>query len=534
MPSSPRGAKARCHPRICAAKLKARWPYFLWFALMLGVVVVVLQFVGEVIEREKGLVAAEDRAAARDLAQSWMAQAQQALVARHEATMVVAATLTSYGLPSLVEWESLMQQLHKRQCTTWQGVDSVWLAVNVASASLEAWEDAAAREYDIPVEEARIRNADGRPRDADLRPIYTPIQFTWPEDREGVLFTDLRSHAAYNHNIDLAAISEDGSSTVGLQHEAEFTYADISAIYDETGQPIAYAMSHAGFGDGFSGLRLRSVQQISPTQRSVFLQVTVQDNCTVLSSFSGEPCSTRTVFASPKLDEVVDEPLLGVELPQDAQQLEGDYTLQFGSREFIVHFEFAGEESVSLQASIARTWLAGYVLCGAVVLVMTGAAVAFLWHSAKVVRTAVASAKLSHKQTIAYLSHELRNPVHAASACLDAVTTDYVTELSPALQEDVDAARSAMSQIASVLDDILDLRIIQDGSIEVRPRIAADLGSVWRDLAQQYRSLLAKKVKLVTNSPVVTPIALVDTTRLRQLVGNGECSCRRIASRWVY
>jgi PAS domain S-box-containing protein len=116
------------------------------------------------------------------------------------------------------------------------------------------------------------------------------------------------------------------------------------------------------------------------------------------------------------------------------------------------------------------------------------------------------------------LSHELRNPLAPLR------NAAYILEHAPAGGEQARVAVGVIdrqvSQLARLVDDLLDVTRIARGKVQLRRR-RVDLSELVRRTAEDHRSLFAGRgVALSVEAPPAPLWVSADATRLRQVVGN--------------
>ena len=154
-----------------------------------------------------------------------------------------------------------------------------------------------------------------------------------------------------------------------------------------------------------------------------------------------------------------------------------------------------------------------------------------------------------------YLCHELRNPLLGVRGSLELLLLDHSESLPADAMQDVRAASRNAEVMHRVLDDVLDQRRIIAGTVDVRPR-KSDVRVLLRDIGNQMRAYVGGRAIrrwpcavgcmprtspwLVTTrylaprsrielrvDPVVPPAAMVDVTRVRQILANAvHNACR--------
>lgn len=148
-------------------------------------------------------------------------------------------------------------------------------------------------------------------------------------------------------------------------------------------------------------------------------------------------------------------------------------------------------------------------------------------HDEKTRRREAEAAHRAQESVMSFACHELRNPLHAISACCEALK-----ETIPGNTEeraDVEAIALAAASCRTVVDDILDLTALRGGRLRVTPG-PVDVRGLLRQLALQHRSFAAVPIR-VEVSASLPAIVEADELRLRQLLTNGITnSCKHTTS----
>ncbi|MCA9580066.1 MAG: hypothetical protein KC668_31775, partial [Myxococcales bacterium] len=128
----------------------------------------------------------------------------------------------------------------------------------------------------------------------------------------------------------------------------------------------------------------------------------------------------------------------------------------------------------------------------------------------------------SQTRLLATVSHELRNPLHAAHGLADLLATD---DLPPHAAELVKTLRRQLKSLTQVTDDLLDAARLEAGKLTMHP-VATSLVEVVGDVVQLARASVINAGKadgLDVSSRFVQGApdwVLADTDRLRQVVSN--------------
>lgn len=131
---------------------------------------------------------------------------------------------------------------------------------------------------------------------------------------------------------------------------------------------------------------------------------------------------------------------------------------------------------------------------------------------------ALRAADRNKNDFLAVLSHELRNPLAPIRNSI------YILERAAPGSEQAKRALVVIgrqvSQLAQLVDDLLDVTRISRGKIELR-RTGLDLGPLVRDVAEDQRSLFTESGIHLSFEVPAEPVRIEgDSTRLAQVVGN--------------
>jgi CheY-like chemotaxis protein len=119
---------------------------------------------------------------------------------------------------------------------------------------------------------------------------------------------------------------------------------------------------------------------------------------------------------------------------------------------------------------------------------------------------------------LAMLGHELRNPLGVISTVVQLL--DRKQPPDPEVQELQSTIKLEVSQLARLLDDLLDISRIARGLIRLKKE-PCDLAMIVRDVAEGRRIILQKSgVDLSVQLPSQPVTVMGDRTRLAQIVGN--------------
>ena len=137
-------------------------------------------------------------------------------------------------------------------------------------------------------------------------------------------------------------------------------------------------------------------------------------------------------------------------------------------------------------------------------------------HARKLVRE-LEEADENKNEFLNALSHELRNPLAAISAGLQILN---ITQDPNQTAKAKEIMNRQMSQLCHLVDDLLDLTRISNNRVELKKEIL-DLNALALSAAEDNEPLFEKKgVKLITETKGDPLYVNVDSTRIKQIVGN--------------
>src|SRR5437763_1293685 len=121
-------------------------------------------------------------------------------------------------------------------------------------------------------------------------------------------------------------------------------------------------------------------------------------------------------------------------------------------------------------------------------------------------------------QFLAMLAHELRNPLAPIRNAVELMR--QVETFDPSFQPSREMVERQVKHLARLVDDLLDVSRITQGSIRLRKEVV-DLGAVVQRAAEGSRPLIESRAHLLSVQLPVEPVRLeADPTRLEQLVSN--------------
>jgi signal transduction histidine kinase len=126
------------------------------------------------------------------------------------------------------------------------------------------------------------------------------------------------------------------------------------------------------------------------------------------------------------------------------------------------------------------------------------------------------------ERAIAYICHELRNPLHVVGGVLHQMEAGIDTA---ALALEMVSLRSAVDIMFAVTNDLLDLAALRQGKL----RVAATATSI-RDVLGACVSAAALAGAWLSIADAVPSVVMVDALRLRQIVVNGLINAKKYAA----
>jgi signal transduction histidine kinase len=121
-------------------------------------------------------------------------------------------------------------------------------------------------------------------------------------------------------------------------------------------------------------------------------------------------------------------------------------------------------------------------------------------------------------QFLAMLAHELRNPLAPIRNAVELMR--QVETLDASFQPSREMVERQVKHLARLVDDLLDVSRITQGSIRLRKEVV-DLGSVVQRAVEGTRALIESRAHLLSMQLPAEPVRLeADPTRLEQLISN--------------
>ena len=129
-------------------------------------------------------------------------------------------------------------------------------------------------------------------------------------------------------------------------------------------------------------------------------------------------------------------------------------------------------------------------------------------------------AELRIREFYALLSHELRSPLTSIRGALGLIEGGIVGDIPAEAAELIKVARQSSERLMELVDDILDLKKIESGNLELQID-QLDLVGLMKDAAQGLNGMAEQhKVQLVTESSQESAGIKADRRRLRQIFTN--------------
>uniref|UniRef100_A0A7S1G741 histidine kinase n=1 Tax=Bicosoecida sp. CB-2014 TaxID=1486930 RepID=A0A7S1G741_9STRA len=248
------------------------------------------------------------------------------------------------------------------------------------------------------------------------------------------------------------------------------------------------------------------------------------------------PDDEATIHGHPLLIEI-DDCTVGEKRTNMARDAVGDTTLEaamawprsrqlvndnlvFAARKWnvIISEEHREDDECSLDGAVLAIGVAATTLLGA--LLCTGVEVADRRMRQRQSKLRASIAATTHARLVSYICHELRNPLHHISGGLTLFLDDHLPIITGRMYEELCLLQQSVAQMVHVVNDILDIRKLEAGDIEVEI-MGANVHSVVRDLAHQLRDSVRPDVALTTVvSRALPEQLLIDPMRMRQGLGN--------------
>lgn len=126
----------------------------------------------------------------------------------------------------------------------------------------------------------------------------------------------------------------------------------------------------------------------------------------------------------------------------------------------------------------------------------------------------------THNKLVSYICHELRNPLHHLRAGFRFFERDHGLRLTKRMTQDLALLSTSVAQMHHVVNDILDIRKLSSGNVDVEQQ-ECDVRAFVRDLTNQLRDAVGSDVILRVVVSKTLPVKITtDPMRLRQLIGN--------------
>lgn len=121
---------------------------------------------------------------------------------------------------------------------------------------------------------------------------------------------------------------------------------------------------------------------------------------------------------------------------------------------------------------------------------------------------------------LSHVSHELRSPVMAVQQFLEILQDGTAGEISPQQREYVDIALRNVSQLNTMIGDLLETTRIQAGKLRVDPGTIS-LAEVLQETVSSIRPAAGQRhIELNLDLPPTLPLVIADRSRVRQIVTN--------------
>lgn len=133
-------------------------------------------------------------------------------------------------------------------------------------------------------------------------------------------------------------------------------------------------------------------------------------------------------------------------------------------------------------------------------------------------------AVLARDQTLAVVSHDLRNPVNAikmlAAALVRAARSEVLHSASTDVSDSAEIIRRAAEQADRLIQDLLDVSRIEAGALRIHPE-PDDLGAIIEAACEVLAPFAQEKlVRLHCDVSDELPLVIVDAARVHQIISN--------------
>ena len=386
-----------------------------------------------------------------------------------------------------------------------------------------------------------VKAASQASRPADSGP-YFPVGFLWPlEGNEAALMFDLGSSAPRAAAMALAATQNMtvASAPIRLVQGApgSLVFQPVyncshrqSVLSGNAGVPIP---SHEdGRVAGFVLTVYRVRHLIAAAARAVLVGnkhawLEVRDDTDVLYTAGGG-----------STDDVSDA---GIMVPTAVH--EARWTVPFANRHWEVSLTTARQLSSNDEEE--RTWLVVIVpLVASTVLTFIPLAsiVIMFRQSVRLTRAAIRATEQTHQYLLDYVCHEVRNPLHVGLAHVDLAVSELQQlradtsscDLVSGGLRDLEIAQAALEQVAAVMKDVTGSHARGSkghsgdhtptdmaAAVRLHCAPAADVCTIMRDVANQYRSVVDDRVTMFLKLPSEAHPAIIDQRKLRQIAEFG-------------
>lgn len=125
-----------------------------------------------------------------------------------------------------------------------------------------------------------------------------------------------------------------------------------------------------------------------------------------------------------------------------------------------------------------------------------------LYEAERLARAHAEAAARAREQVLAIVSHDLRNPLAAATACLELIARQAADpQRVENVQEQVRRAKRSLAAMEQLVSDLLDIARVESGHAPKPPLIDTDLAELVREVAEVLHPLVVQKqqeLQLVT------------------------------------
>jgi signal transduction histidine kinase len=126
----------------------------------------------------------------------------------------------------------------------------------------------------------------------------------------------------------------------------------------------------------------------------------------------------------------------------------------------------------------------------------------------------------SRERLVRGFTHDVKNPLGAASGYLQLLATGIQGRLTAAQTRSVSRANGSIGAALNIVEDLLELARAESGTLEITP-VVTDMRALVLDVADEYRAQAETTgLRFVVQVPDFVPPLLTDRRRVGQVLGN--------------